>query len=227
MKTSSSLCVLILLASVWQAPGFAQDSGSLSGDAIFDAPNPYADNLEFQGVNPEFSIGNDDSENAPVPEEDFANPYAAPDFDPNAEAQFDPNADANLSAEESYANSVDRTRAVREARRKEEIEKLRNDPEKDDEALFFGRGALAKRAVLQHGCSSGGTIEHCMQRKALLLNLTDKGWVVRGAGEGRFVVERVLLMGGTLPLTYGWLVDAEGAVEATTIRAEMITELPL
>ena len=227
MNTKAIFLVLLSLAFGWPACVLAQNGGPLTNDVIFDAPNPYADNLEFQGVNPEFSIDNGGDDDAQTPQEDFANPYAAPDFDPNAEAQFDPNADANLTAEENFANSVDRTRAAREARRKEAEEKLRKDPEKDDEALFFGKGALAKLAVLQHGCSSGGTIEHCMQRKALLHNLTDKGWVVREAGEDRFIVERVLLMSGTLPLTYSWLVDEEGAVKANTIRAKMITELPL
>lgn len=235
MKKRNHLMGMVLLLGivpVWHA------SAQLSDDVIFDAPNPFAENLENQGISQEFSVDGMGEDDAGMEEESsFYNPYASPDFDPNAEALFDPNADLNLYTEENFAESVEGNTpgARKRAAAKKKAEKAKKLGKRDDklkklqedqDLLIAGGGSLAKLTVLKYACSTGGTIARCMQRKALMPNFKDKGWSVKSDGENRYIVGRVLLMNGTLPLTYSWLVDERGEVEPLTIRAEMITEMP-
>ena len=191
----------LLLVSV---AALAQGSDTLSGDVIFDVPNPFAENLENQGIRQEFGA-----------QGDFRINYGEEDA---AETINEPAAlVGGLLSERVYIEADINAEGSAGAGTAQQL------PEIQQESLIRSMSA-AKDRVLNHRCSFGSTLERCMQIKALMPGFKDGGWMVRIAGDGNYMVERVLLLNGTLPLHYSWRVDHDGDVTPTTIRAELITE---
>ena len=100
------------------------------------------------------------------------------------------------------------------------------DEELEDRDIFAGEVGYitARERIKNAGCVLGGTIEQCLRRKAIVPNMSDRGWTAKVTSDGGYLVTRTLVLSKALPLTYRWVVHPSGRIEAMNMRAMTLTE---
>ena len=75
----------------------------------------------------------------------------------------------------------------------------------------------AESMVMTLPCKSGGTVDQCLNKKAILKVVDDLGWKVYPTKDG-FDVERLMLL-NTRKMVYRWHVSNSGTVSAINGKA--------